>query len=76
MPWKYIHQFLNELPDGRVEVFGYVNDRLTRTTKRWPKISKALEFIITNSLQMDDICTVRIGHKIKQLQIWKTDTAM
>ena len=65
---EYIHQFLNELPDGRVEVFGYVNDRLTKTTKRWPKISKALEFIITNSLQMDDICTVRIGHKIKQLQ--------
>ena len=42
---EYIHNYILGLPEGRVEVFGYLNDRLTNTTKRWPRISKALEFI-------------------------------
>ena len=33
----YIHNFLVQLPDGRIEVFGYANDRLTKTTKKWPR---------------------------------------
>ena len=64
---EYVHEYISELAEGRLETFGYLNGRLTKASKRWPKISHALDFLTKNTLQMEDISTVRLGRGVHNL---------
>ena len=66
---SYIHDWLEQQSPGRVETFGYVLNAqdeqiLSKATRRWPKVSRALELLVRQSLQLDHVCTVRIGRGV------------
>ena len=66
---SYVHDWLEQQSPGRVATFGYVLNAqdeqvLSKATRRWPKVSRALELLVRQSLQMDHVCTVRIGRGV------------
>ena len=69
---KVLHAYLAEMPEGRADIFGLIENEqgkmvTTKTTSRFPKVAKAINYIIRSSLQMHDVTAARIGRKVQSL---------
>ena len=69
---KVIHSFLTSLSPNRIEAFGLAEDEggdpyITTASRKWPKVAKALNYVIKTALQMQNVAAARLGREVRHL---------